>query len=270
MKQADSQHLTSDGNVNNAAPMDDQNRELGFLAGGGATGGMVRAHDWASTSLGAPEAWPQSLKSVLSACLNSPLLGAVLWGPELLFLYNDAYIPSLADRHPGALGRPVAEVWGDAWEQVAQPFYQAMRDGEGFSTTAVPITMTRNGVEEVTYWDFTAAPIRDEAGHRRALRLSRRTWISICSYRSIRRSVYSFTTDGPPGGTPFRYLLALALNDGHIHAMRLECLIPDCLSGTDCAADLPFNPQSANNAFWSQAAAPSLSPLTSPCERTAT
>ncbi len=92
------------------------------------------------------------------------MLGAVLWGPDLLFLYNDAYIPSLADRHPNALGRPVRDVWGDAWEQVAPPFYQAMQTGEGFASTTVPITMTRNGVEEVTHWDFTASPFRDEEG----------------------------------------------------------------------------------------------------------
>ena len=82
-----------------------------FLLDGGEMGARMRAHDWSTTPLGSPETWPQSLKTMVAACLNSPLLGAVLWGPELVMLYNDAYIASLADRHPDALGRPVAEVW---------------------------------------------------------------------------------------------------------------------------------------------------------------
>jgi len=139
-------------------------RARAFLEGGGAMGQRMRAHDWLATPLGPPEGWPQSLKSVLSACLNSPLLGAVFWGPDMLFFYNDAYVPSLADRHPNALGRPVREVWGDVWKQVEEPFHRAMQTGEGFTNNAVPITMTRNGVEEVTHWDFTATTIRDEEG----------------------------------------------------------------------------------------------------------
>ncbi len=135
-----------------------------FLAGGGQVGALMRTHDWASTPMGTPDTWPHSLRAVLSACLNSPMLGAVLWGPELLFLYNDAYIPSLADRHPAALGQPVAEVWGPAWEQVSPAFYQAMQTGEGFAKVDVALPVVRNGKLETTYWNFTATPIRGEDG----------------------------------------------------------------------------------------------------------
>lgn len=127
-------------------------------------GELMRAHDWAATPLGAPDQWPQSLRSVVSVCLNSPMLGTVLWGPELRMLYNDAYIPSMADRHPAALGRPVADVWDSAWEQVAPPFLRAMATGEGFSQRRVELPMRRRGRQEVTWWDFSAAPIRGESG----------------------------------------------------------------------------------------------------------
>ena len=135
-----------------------------FLQGGGQVGVLMRAHDWGATPLGSPDTWPQSLRSTLSACLNSPMLGTILWGPDLLMLYNDAYIPSMADRHPAALGRPVAEVWGSAWEQVSPPFYRAMQTGEGFLQTHVELPMIRLGRAEITYWDFSAAPIRGEDG----------------------------------------------------------------------------------------------------------
>ncbi len=47
---------------------------------------------------------------MLSVCLNSPVLSTILWGTDLRMLYNDAYVPSMVDRHPAALGRPVADV----------------------------------------------------------------------------------------------------------------------------------------------------------------
>ena len=57
-------------------------------------------------------------------------------------LYNDSYIPSMADRHPAALGRPVAEVWGSAWDQIASPFLQAMATGRGFAQENVELPIS--------------------------------------------------------------------------------------------------------------------------------
>ena len=137
---------------------------LSFMDNGGAMGARMRNHDWSTSSLGDPHTWPQSLRSVVSACLNSPILGAILWGPELCMLYNDAYVPSLADRHPAALGEPVAEVWGSVWEEVAPQFYGAMKTGIGFSSTNVELLILRNGQMEQTIWNFSAAPITGEDG----------------------------------------------------------------------------------------------------------
>ncbi len=34
------------------------------------------------------------------------------WGwPDLIVLYNDAFIPLIGDKHPRALGRPLFESW---------------------------------------------------------------------------------------------------------------------------------------------------------------
>ena len=134
----------------------------GFLAGGGRVGELMRSTDWTSSSIGDPSAWPHALRVMLSACLNSPMLGAVLWGPDLLMFYNDAYVPSLGDRHPRALGRPVAEVWGLTWDQVSAPFIYCMQTGEGFETREVELLIVRNGVPTTTFWDFTATAIRDD------------------------------------------------------------------------------------------------------------
>ncbi|WP_174362877.1 PAS domain-containing protein [uncultured Caballeronia sp.] len=135
-----------------------------FLQGGGEVGELMRSYRWEDTPHGTPQTWPQALRLTVGMCINSPLLSTVLWGPQLCMFYNDAYSASLADRHPAALGKPVAEVWDAAWDVVAPDFHQAMKDGTGFENSKVQLRFVRNGVLETTYWDFSATPIRDESG----------------------------------------------------------------------------------------------------------
>ena len=91
----------------------------------------ISEFDWSSTSFGPPQDWPQSLKSALSICLNSTFPGAIYWGPELRLLYNDAWSVIPAERHPGALGRPAAEVWSDIWDVVGPQMLEVANVGDG-------------------------------------------------------------------------------------------------------------------------------------------
>ncbi len=144
--------------------MDHVPGQLGFLSGGGEMGALMRAHDWEATPLGAPETWPQSLRTSLSICLNAPGLATILWGPDLRMLYNDGYIASMADRHPAALGRPVSDVWGETWDAVAPRFHAVLATGEGMADERVPLEMVRRGRRETSWWNFSASPIRGEDG----------------------------------------------------------------------------------------------------------
>ena len=76
---------------------------LEFLAGGGKTGALLRANDWADSPLGPPESWPQSLRTVVGLLLQSRFPMFVAWGQELGFLYNDSYAEILGTKHPHAL-----------------------------------------------------------------------------------------------------------------------------------------------------------------------
>ncbi len=60
----------------------------------------MRAHPWAGTALGDPSAWPASLSVACRLCLTSSFPMVLWWGPELYFLYNDAYRSFLGDKHP--------------------------------------------------------------------------------------------------------------------------------------------------------------------------
>ncbi len=70
---------------------------------------LVGEMDWSRTPLGAMEGWPQSLRIAVGICLSSRFPMFVWWGPDLVNIYNDAYVPILGKRHPEALGRPARE-----------------------------------------------------------------------------------------------------------------------------------------------------------------
>jgi signal transduction histidine kinase len=135
-----------------------------FLVGGGEMGARMRSHDWAATRLGPPETWPELLRGMVATCVNAPLLGAVLWGPDLLVLYNDACIPVLGARHPDALGTPAREMWADIWDEVAPLFQSVLTTGRGCERRNIRFDRVQDGQARMGLWDFSAAPIHDGDG----------------------------------------------------------------------------------------------------------
>ena len=77
----------------------------------------MRDYSWAGSALGDPRDWPSSLRTACRICLTSRFPMIVWWGPELRFLYNDAYMPLLGDKHT-ALGRPGRQVWSEIWDTI--------------------------------------------------------------------------------------------------------------------------------------------------------
>ena len=115
-----------------------------FLAGGGEMGAAIRAFNWAEGPLGPPEGWPQSLKTCLRIMLASRQPMWVWWGPELINFYNDAYLPIIGGKHPGALGQPAREVWHEIWDQISRRIAGAMA-GEATYSEAEMLILHRNG-----------------------------------------------------------------------------------------------------------------------------
>ncbi|WP_419826884.1 PAS domain-containing protein [Sphingomonas sp.] len=124
---------------------------------------MIDHHDWAGTALGNRVSWPRSLKTILDLMLASKFAMCISWGPELTLFYNDAYVPFLGRRHPDALGRPIAEVWSEVWADIAPDIERAMA-GEPVAYEDLPLTMTRHGYPEETWWTFAYSPVRDDDG----------------------------------------------------------------------------------------------------------
>jgi hypothetical protein len=74
--------------------------QFDVLTGGGCMGAAMRAHDWAKSSLGVPDQWPQPLKTLVGVLLAADQPMFIGWGADHVLLYNDGYAPMLADRHP--------------------------------------------------------------------------------------------------------------------------------------------------------------------------
>lgn len=89
---------------------------------------------------------------------------AVHWGPELVSIYNDAFIPVYGVKHPAALGRPVKEWWTEVWEKLSEVFDQAL---QGRATYAVdsPYSVLRddNDIDEC-YFTHSHSPLWGDGG----------------------------------------------------------------------------------------------------------
>ncbi|MEA3004181.1 MAG: hypothetical protein QOH81_2969 [Sphingomonadales bacterium] len=136
---------------------------LAFLADGGEMGERMRRFDWSSSPLGPPERWPQSLKTAVGILLSSKLPMFLAWGPELRSLYNDAYIDVLGGKHPAALGHAFEDIWADIWSDI-EPLVRRALAGEATYWDNLPLTMTRKGYPEQTWFTFSYSPLRGDDG----------------------------------------------------------------------------------------------------------
>ena len=132
---------------------------------GGEVGALMREMDWRGTALGPPETWPQSLRIVVRIMLTSRYAMWIGWGPDLAFLYNDAYARmTLGPKHPGALGRPAREVWAEIWKDVAPRIDQVMSSGRATWDEGLMLFLQRYGYPEETYHTFSYSPLAGDDG----------------------------------------------------------------------------------------------------------
>ncbi|ABE61135.1 PAS/PAC sensor hybrid histidine kinase [Nitrobacter hamburgensis X14] len=136
-----------------------------FLAGGGEMADLTRRFDWAGTSVGAPEIWPQSLRTAVRIILNTNHPMLIWWGPDLIQFYNDGFRQTLGpERHPGALGERGRDCWGEVWDIVGPQIEHVMagRGATWHEDQLVPVT--RHGRLEQVYWTYGFSPIDEDHG----------------------------------------------------------------------------------------------------------
>ncbi|MFC5408704.1 PAS domain-containing protein [Larkinella bovis] len=136
-----------------------------FLTGGGEVGHLLRSFDWSGNPLGEPDQWPQSLKTAVSIVLRSGYPMFIWWGPHLINIHNDAYIPLMGHKHPAFLGKPAPEIWYEIWEESLLPMKNRVFDQqESVYGQELMLLLERKEFPEEGYFNFSYSPIIDETG----------------------------------------------------------------------------------------------------------
>ena len=124
---------------------------------------LYAAHDWRTCPLGHPDTWSPQLATAVGMALNSAFPMFVAWGPDLRFLYNDAYAVILGAKHPAALAQPFQQVWAEIWADLVPIIDRALSNKSAFHED-LPLTVVRQGFPEQGYFTFSYSPLHDGSG----------------------------------------------------------------------------------------------------------
>ena len=138
-------------------------RPFDLLASASAIRVGYASRDWSRSSAGHPDTWGPVLRSSVGMILDSRFPMFIAWGPELVLLYNHAYIELLEAKHPEALGSPLRAVWPQLWDGV-QPLVEQALAGQPTYGEDVPRMIVRNGEPFEGRFTLAYSPLRDENG----------------------------------------------------------------------------------------------------------
>ncbi|WP_348752756.1 ATP-binding protein [uncultured Aquincola sp.] len=132
--------------------------------GDGEMARLMRAHDWSASALGPVQAWPHALKVALRLLLTSRFEMWLGWGPDIAFFYNDAYRPTLGDKHPHALAMPTRQLWSEIWPEIEPRLTRVYQHGESTWDRALRLVLHRHGYPEETFHTFSYSPLIGDSG----------------------------------------------------------------------------------------------------------
>ena len=124
---------------------------------------LLRATDWCSTAVGALDTWPDALRTAAGMVLRTRFPMMVAWGPELVQVYNDAFVPILGPKHP-AMGARLADTWSEVYDAVGPMLEDVRATGKGTWAEDQMLLVDRLGFLEDTYFTFSYSAIADESG----------------------------------------------------------------------------------------------------------
>ncbi|AEA68192.1 putative histidine kinase, Hybrid [Pseudomonas brassicacearum subsp. brassicacearum NFM421] len=131
---------------------------------GSDTQRLISQMDWALTPLGTAQNWPQSLRTAVDIMLHSPMAMALLWGPQLSHLYNDAFGRLAGDKHPRAFGRPTHTAWPEL-KSATEGIYHRVLQGQTHTCRDQQWRVPFAGRLCDVWLDLTYSPVRDESGN---------------------------------------------------------------------------------------------------------
>jgi len=120
----------------------------------------IREFDWAATSLGSLNDWPQSLKTTVRLMLTTRHPMFIFWGKMAMCLYNDAYSRSLGpEKHPAILGTCGVAAWPEIWDNIGPQIESVMRGEQATWHENQLVPIVRFGELQEVYWTYSVGPI---------------------------------------------------------------------------------------------------------------
>jgi signal transduction histidine kinase len=125
-----------------------------------------RAFDWSTTSLGPIDQWPLSLRTLVAQILESRHPMFLWWGPDLVQIFNDGYLPSFGStgRDLAALGAHGRDHWAEIWPVIGPQIEGVMAAGESTWHVDQCVPIARNGRLEDVWWTYGYSPVRNDEG----------------------------------------------------------------------------------------------------------
>lgn len=129
------------------------------VALGSEAGRTFAEFNWDDHPLGPVAEWPDALRTVVTVALASRF-PVVLWlGDDLTMVYNDGYIPMLADKHPQAMGMPGLDVWWEIRDIIEPMLAGVVETGVATWSDDLLLMLVDRGRPWERYFTFTYSPI---------------------------------------------------------------------------------------------------------------
>lgn len=122
----------------------------------------IARFDWGRTALGPLPRWPAPLRIAVDMVLNTPFPSALVWGPDLTVIHNEAY-QALHPVQQDTLGQGFDRLWHEAWDEVGPWVFKALQ-GHASCIGDKPIVVGRGAQGEQGSFAFCYSPVRDDHG----------------------------------------------------------------------------------------------------------
>lgn len=107
------------------------------------------------------EQWPQTLRSTVDLVLSCDFPMIVLWGPDLIQIYNDGYLALMGTKHPAGIGQRIRDCWPEVWH-INEPLYARVWQGETLTFEDQLYPIIRRGFLENAFFTLCYSPLWDE------------------------------------------------------------------------------------------------------------
>lgn len=151
----------SDGSGHGTYHVGESEDEAVALFGGATPAARVAGNrDWSTTPLGPVRGWPEELRVAVAQLMPCEMAMNLMWGPDLVQIYNQANLVLLGGKHPRAMGLPARDTWPEVWSQIGPLMQEVLDRGVSLHRVDAPMIIDRYGYPEETYWTFSYSPLR--------------------------------------------------------------------------------------------------------------